>query len=447
MQNEVAFDIEAGETPAVPVKSLSGGIEIGGSVKVYQRKQILLLALVLLSLSTAGVTNGQQRYVSTRGKTLISPNGKPLLLKGINLGNWLVPEGYMFKFKTANSPRLIYELINELIGEDEARTFWRTYRENYISAEDIRFIKQSGFNSVRVPFNYRLFVSENQPVKLEGEGYELLDRVVGWCRKEGLFVILDMHAAPGGQTGDNIDDSWGYPFLFESSDSQQLTARIWRKIAARYRDEPIVIGYDLLNEPIAPYFDTAVLNPKLEPLYRNFASGIREVDKNHIIFLGGAQWDTNFKVFGPPFDDKLVYTFHKYWVDVNKDTIKEYVDFRDKYNVPIWMGESGENTDEWITSFRSLLEQSEIGWCFWPYKKIEATSCVASINRPVDWDTIINFANGPRTTFEELRKNRPAKEKVQRALTGLLQQVRLANCRINQGYLNALGLVHSASPR
>ena len=441
MQNEVAFDIEAGETPAVPVKSLSGGIEIGGSVKVYQRKQILLLALVLLSLSTAGVTNGQQRYVSTRGKTLISPNGKPLLLKGINLGNWLVPEGYMFKFKTANSPRLIYELINELIGEDEARTFWRTYRENYISAEDIRFIKQSGFNSVRVPFNYRLFVSENQPVKLEGEGYELLDRVVGWCRKEGLFVILDMHAAPGGQTGDNIDDSWGYPFLFESSDSQQLTARIWRKIAARYRDEPIVIGYDLLNEPIAPYFDTAVLNPKLEPLYRNFASGIREVDKNHIIFLGGAQWDTNFKVFGPPFDDKLVYTFHKYWVDVNKDTIKEYVDFRDKYNVPIWMGESGENTDEWITSFRSLLEQSEIGWCFWPYKKIEATSCVASINRPVDWDTIINFANGPRTTFEELRKNRPAKEKVQRALTGLLQQVRLANCRINQGYLNALGLV------
>jgi len=438
-------DAEAGETPAVPVKSLSGRIEIGGSVKVYQRKQILLLALVLFSLSTAGVTNGQQRYVSTRGKTLMAPNGKPLLLKGINLGNWLVPEGYMFKFKTANSPRLIYELINELIGEDEARTFWRTYRENYISADDIRFIKQSGFNSVRVPFNYRLFVSENQPVKLEGEGYELLDRVVGWCRKEGLFVILDMHAAPGGQTGDNIDDSWGYPFLFESSDSQQLTARIWRKIAARYRDEPIVIGYDLLNEPIAHYFDSAVLNPKLEPVYRNFASGIREVDKNHIIFLGGAQWDTNFKVFGPPFDDKLVYTFHKYWVDVNKDAIKEYVDFRDKYNVPIWMGESGENTDEWITSFRSLLEQSEIGWCFWPYKKIDATSCVASINGPADWDAIINFANGPRTTFEELRKNRPAKEKVQRALTGLLQQVRLANCRINQGYLNALGLGQASS--
>jgi endoglucanase len=439
-------DAEAGETPAVPVKRLSDGSEIGGTMKACCRKQILLLALILLSLGAAGGTNGQQRYVSARGKTLISPNGKPLLLRGINLGNWLVPEGYMFKFKTANSPRMIYTVVNELIGEDEARKFWRTYRDTYISSEDIKFIKQSGFNSVRIPFNYRLFVSESEPAKLEGEGYGLLDRVVGWCRTEGLFVILDMHAAPGGQTGDNIDDSWGYPFLFESSESRQLTVNIWRKIAARYRDEPIVIGYDLLNEPIAHYFDTAALNPKLEPLYRNVVSGIREVDKNHIIFLGGAQWDTNFKIFGPPFDDKLVYTFHKYWMDVNKDAIKEYVDFRDKYNVPIWMGESGENTDEWITSFRSLLEQNEIGWCFWPYKKMDATSCLVSINRPAEWDAIVSFANTPHTTFEELRKSRPPKEKIQLALTGLLQQVRFANCRINQGYLKALGLGQASSP-
>ncbi len=411
---------------------------------MYRQKQILLLTFVLLSLGTAGATNGQQKYVSTRGRTLISPNGKPLLLKGINLGNWLLPEGYMFKFKTASSPRLIYAVVNELIGEDKARKFWKSYRDSYISAEDIKFIKQSGFNSVRVPFNYRLFISEAEPARLEGEGYELLDRVVGWCRKEDLFVILDMHAAPGGQTGDNIDDSWGYPFLFENSESQELTINIWRKIAARYRNEPIVIGYDLLNEPLAHYFDAPTLNPKLEPLYRRIVSGIREVDKNHIIFLGGAQWDTNFKVFGPPFDDKLAYTFHKYWMEVNKDAIKDYVDFRDKYNVPIWMGESGENTDQWITSFRSLLEQNEIGWCFWPYKKMDATSCVVSINRPAEWDTIVNFANTPHTTFEELRKSRPAKEKIQKALDGFLLELRFANCRINQGYLKALGLKESS---
>ncbi len=403
------------------------------------RKQACLWGIFLLIFTTS-IASGQKRFVTTRGKEIVAPDGKPLLLKGINLGNWLLPEGYMFKFKSTNSPRLIQAAINELVGEDEARQFWKTYRDNYITREDIHFIKQSGFNSVRVPFSYRLFVSDGTTARLEGPGYELLDRVVDWCRREGLYVILDMHAAPGGQTGDNIDDSFGYPFLFESSESQELTVSLWRKIAARYRNEPSVIGYDLLNEPIAHYFDTALLNPKLEPFYRKVVSGIRQVDRNHIIFLGGARWDTNFRVFGPPFDRKLTYTFHKYWMTVNQEAIQEYLSFRDKYNVPIWMGESGENTDEWIDSFRKLLEAENVGWCFWPYKKLDATSCIMSINPPRDWVAIVGFVEGPRTTFEEVRKHRPPKEQVQKALSDYLELVKFANCRINQGYLKALGL-------
>jgi endoglucanase len=406
----------------------------------YRKRQALCWIILLLNLAPSTLSHGQSRFITTRGKMIASPDGKPLLLKGINLGNWLLPEGYMFKFKTTNSPRLIQAAISELVGEDEARQFWKTYRDNYITQADIRFIKQSGFNSVRIPFSYRLFVSDGGIRKLEGPGYELLDRVVDWCRREGLYVILDMHAAPGGQTGDNIDDSFGYPFLFESSESQELTVNLWRKIAARYRDEPTVIGYDLLNEPIAHYFDTASLNPKLEPLYRRIVSGIREVDRNHIIFLGGAQWDTNFKVFGPPFDRKLAYTFHKYWMTVNQEAIQEYLTFRDKYNVPIWMSESGENTDEWIDSFRRLLEAHDIGWCFWPYKKLEATSCIVSINSPEDWATIIAFADGPRTTFEEVRKHRPPKEQAQKVLNAYLERIKFENCRVNLGYLKALGL-------
>ncbi len=206
-----------------------------------------------------------------------------------------------------------------------------------------------------------------------------------------------------------------------------MTISLWRKIAARYRDQPAVIGYDLLNEPIAPYFDTASLNPKLEPLYRTIASGIREVDKNHIIFLGGAQWDNNFKVFGPPFDLKLVYTFHKYWMLVNEEAIQEYLAFLDKYNVPIWMGESGENTEEWIEGFRKLLEAHNIGWCFWPYKRLDATSCIVSINPPEDWSAIIDFADGPRTKFEEVRKHRPPREKLEKALNDYLERIKFAN--------------------
>jgi aryl-phospho-beta-D-glucosidase BglC (GH1 family) len=406
---------------------------------IGRKKTSLSLLLLLLCLCAASA-DARSKFVNVRGKEFIAPDGRPLVLKGIGLGNWLVPEGYMFKFKSANSPRLIHEVLNELVGEDDARRFWKSYRDNYITEDDIRFIKQSGFNSVRVPFDYRLFVTEDEPRKLEGVGYELLDRVVGWSRKEGLYVVLDMHAAPGGQTGDNIDDSWGYPFLFESAESQDLTVRLWRKLAERYRDEPAVIGYDLLNEPIPHFFDTNYFNPKLEPLYRKIVAAVREVDKNHIVFLGGAQWDTNFKVFGPPFDDKAAYTFHKYWMDVNQQAIEEYVAFRDRYGVPVWLGESGENTDAWVASFRELLEHNNVGWCFWPYKKMDSTSSVVSINPPPDWDSIVAFADRPRTTFEEIRTNRPPKQKVERALAAYLEQIKFANCKINRGYLNALGM-------
>ena len=401
------------------------------------KKRLVLVAAVLI-LSACAPVLAQSDFVTTRGKQFVAPDGKLLFLRGINLGNWLLPEGYMFKFKTASSPRLIETVVNQLVGPDEAQKFWHTFRDHYITADDIRFIKRAGFNFVRVPFNYRLFVAEN--TKLEGVGYELLDRVVGWCKAAGLYVILDMHGAPGGQTGDNIDDSWGYPFLFESAESQELTVNIWHKIAARYKGEKIVIGYDLLNEPIAHYFDTAYFNPRLEPLYKRIVAAIRRVDRDHIIFLGGAQWDTNFKVFGPPFDPKLAYTFHKYWMDVKQEAIQEYVDFSNKYNVPLLMGESGENTDEWVTAFRTLLEKNEISWCFWPYKKVDATSSPVSINKPAEWDAIVAFADHPRTTYEDVRKSRPPKEKVRAALTGLLENMKLQNCRINEGYLKALGL-------
>ena len=119
-----------------------------------------------------------------------------------------------------------------------------------------------------------------------------------WCRDNGLYLILDMHDAPGGQTGDNIDDSYGYPWLFESERSQQLFCDIWRSIAERYKDETTILGYELINEPIAPYFENMdELNGKLEALHKRAVKAIREVDTNHIILLGGAQWYGNFKPF------------------------------------------------------------------------------------------------------------------------------------------------------
>jgi len=382
-----------------------------------------------------------KNFVRVEGKNFVDENGNKIFLKGINLGNWLNPEGYMFHLKDVNSYRLIDNLIKELVGPEEANKFWKSFRDNYITREDIAFIKKVGFNHIRVPFNFRLFLIEDHPEIFLEEGFKRLDNVIDWCKEFNLFVILDMHAAPGGQTGDNIDDSWGYPFLFESNLMQQATINLWKKIAERYKDETIILGYDLLNEPIPHYLDNKEeLNKLLEPLYKKIVSAIRTVDKNHIIFLGGSQWNTNFNVFTSPFDSNLAYTFHKYWMPTEQKEIQQYVDFRDKYNVPVWLGESGENDNEWIKSFRELLEKNEIGWCFWPYKKMESTRGVISFKKTKEWDEIIKYAEGSRKNFEEIRKNKPSREIVIKALNDLIENIKFKNCVINNDYLKALGL-------
>lgn len=380
------------------------------------------------------------RFVTVKGNQFFDPDGAPLLLKGMGLGNWLLPEGYMFGFRRASSPRLINEVVCQLIGEAAAADFWTTFRARYITAADVRLLKKAGLNHIRVPFNYRLFVGSESGTVLQGPGTALLDDLVAWCREAGLYIVLDMHGAPGGQTGDNIDDSWGYPFLYEDEASQALTIELWQALAERYADESTVIGYDLLNEPIATYFDADRLNPKLEPLYKRIVAAIREVDPHHIVFLGGAQWNTNFDVFGEPFDDKAAYTFHRYWEPVTPSLIAPYLAYGSRYNVPLYMGESGENTWEWITDFRTLLEDNGVSWAFWTYKRLDTDRCIASIVRPEGWDAVAEFAEHPRSSYKEVREQRLPIDAASEILTTFLDNAVLDKCRINTGYLEALGL-------
>jgi hypothetical protein len=161
-----------------------------------------------------------------------------------------------------------------------------------------------------------------------------------------------------------------------------------------------------------------------------------------VLILGGAQWDSNFKVFGKPFDSNVMYTFHKYWTATDASVIKEYVEFRDKYNVPIWLGESGENKDEWIAAFVKTLEDNHIGWCFWPYKKMDAGSSVVTFDRPAHWDAVIDLTKMDAGTgnAEKRIAARPSPEDAQAAFDDLLKKVSFSNERVNNGYVQALGL-------
>jgi endoglucanase len=395
-----------------------------------------LLALVF------SLNSHSQKFVSVKGKEIIGVDGKPLLIKGTNLGNWLVPEGYMFKFQVASSPRLINELFSELFGTAETKKFWSKYLSSYITKGDIRYLHSLGMNSIRVPFNYRMFTDEYY---MGGHGiqrgFALMDSVVAWCALENMTVLLDMHAAPGGQTGDNIDDSYAYPFLYESKDDQELLCSIWTKIADHYKNNTTIMGYDLFNEPIPHFFDTAHLNPFLEPLFKKVTAAVRKVDKNHLIFLEGAQWASNFAAFGKPFDNKLVYQFHKYWTPTTIEVIQSYIDFRNKYNVPIYCGETGENDDEWVAGFRKLLEQNNIGWHFWPYKKMNNTRGIVSFPQPANYELISKYADTARNNFDDIRKNKPVQlDAAKKAWYQFLENCRYENIIPNKGYIKALGL-------
>jgi cellulase (glycosyl hydrolase family 5) len=381
-------------------------------------------------------TSAQAQFVHTQGKEIVDGAGKPLLLRGINLGNWLVPEGYMWHLNGGGpeSPREIEALVTELIGPQRAHEFWHAYRQNYITQADIHLIKQCGFNSIRIPFHYKFFESD------DAEGFTLLDQVVQWAHQENLYVILDMHAAPGGQTGKNIDDSDGYPWLFSDASAQQHTIAIWQRVARHYRNDSTVLGYDLLNEPIPNYPGLEQYNASLEPFYKRLTTAVRQVDSHHVLIFGGAQWDNNFSVFGAPFDKNAVYTFHRYHAPAEQSTVQPYVVFRDRYNVPVWLGESGENSDEWIAKFVSVLEKNDIGWAFWPYKKMQATTSVVSFVAPEGWDNIVQFAKQPRATSEEFPrlKVRPEQTVIDRAFAGILNNIQLRECTQNKGYIRAL---------
>lgn len=379
-------------------------------------------------------------YVSVRGSRLVAPSVSNLLLKGIGLGNWLLPEGYMFKFGRASSPRMIEAVVAQLIGPEDAVEFWRRFRQDYVTRDDIRFLKRLGFNSVRPALNYRLFSPEAYPGVWVEEGFQWIDRLIEWCREEGLWVIFDMHAAPGGQTGENIDDGWGYPWLFVSERSQARAVEVWQKLADRYRNETVVLGYELLNEPIPHFEEYRELDSKLEPLYRRMTAAIREVDREHLIILGGAQWNGDFSVFGEPFDDKLVYAFHRYWTEQDPSVIADFLEFRERWNVPLYMSESGENENDWIRWFRELQEDNEIGWSFWPYKKIDSPRGVVSFRPPDDWETIIRFADRETRGYKALQEARPPLDLAARAFEQLLDQIRLSNCTVNRSYIEALGL-------
>ena len=235
----------------------------------------------------------------------------------------------------------------------------------------------------------------------------------------------------------NISDyDPGKPSLWDSEANRQKTIALWRKLAERYANEPWIGGYDLLNEPNWT-FEGKDKNGKDDKsnvpiwgFYKALTKAIREVDKNHMIIIEGNGWGNNYNGFPGPWDDNLVMSFHKYWNPNTQEAISRFLSLRDKYHLPIWLGESGENNNQWFRECVELMEKNHIGWCWWPHKKVESGSCTLTIKRPDDFKNVVDYWN---KTGE-----RPSREAAAKGLFELVENCKAANCHFNSNVVQAL---------
>lgn len=392
-------------------------------------KIITFLTLAFLMLPVSA-----QTFLRTRGVDMVDENGRKILLQGVGLGNWMLPEGYMWKFEgKADRPRNIEKLVVDLIGEEESALFWKEFRKRYITEADIRKIAELGFNSVRPAMNARLFLTEGPEAVYLDEGFQLLDSLISWCKKYHVYVILDMHGAPGGQTGANIDDSPAdKPELFMDPVNQDRLVDLWVRIAQRYHDEPIVAAYDLLNEPLPEYTGAAAkYGSMVEPLYKRITKAIRAVDQKHMITVEGINWANDWTIFGDPFDPNLFHQFHFYCWDEpdNLRSVDYYVKMREKLGTPVWIGETGEQRLPVYWGTTQYFESINMGWSFWPWKKMDTRNTPYSIVNPEHWENIIAYtAGGPK----------PERTIALKALHELLENIELENCVYFPDVVNAI---------
>ena len=407
-------------------------------------KIVLFFTFLTISLScfSQGVSNSEFLHIS--GQKIVDRNGENVLLRGIGLGGHMLQEGYMLKVPFSGQQYVIREHIEELIGEERTEEFYQAWLQNHTRKIDIDSMKSWGFNSVRLPMHYNLFTLpvEDEPVKGENtwleEGFKMTDSLLSWAEANEMYLILDMHAAPGGQGHDvNISDrDPSKPSLWESEENQQKLVALWKKIAERYKDEPWIGAYDIINEPNWTFEEGKhkhgiqdTLNAPLKKLMGEITEAIREVDTNHIVIIEGNGWGNNYNGILPPWDDNMVISFHKYWNYNDRNSIQQFLDFREKYNTPVWLGETGENSNVWFTDAIRLMEENNIGWCWWPLKKLGFNNPLEVLVNP-GYEKILQYWRGDA--------KKPSEEEAYKALMQLAENTKLENNYFHKGVVDAM---------
>ena len=330
----------------------------------------------------------KRTFLQTKGTGIFS-GARPVMLRGVNLGGWLMMEGYMLHARNVAEQAFKKE-FRSVHGPKGLAEFEKYFRDNFVTEKDFQRIAFSGFNCVRLPFNFRLI--EKAPYRYDPVGVERLKTAVRWAKKNRLWVILDLHAAPGAQNHDWHSDSLGTAELWRKKSYQDRTAALWEYLAGCFKDEEAVAGYDVLNEAVLD--DAKVLNS----FYRKLIRAIRRSDPNHILFVEGNRWAMDLDCLDDFEDENLALSVHFYWPmeftfnlvpglsypmkrfgkKEMKKALAVYARIARRRQRPIFVGEFGVNVRDgfyrehlWLKDILECFRDFQFHWTYWTYKTVK----------------------------------------------------------------------------
>jgi aryl-phospho-beta-D-glucosidase BglC (GH1 family) len=386
---------------------------------------LLLVSLLCLSSCTSEITD--KSFLKAEGKVLRTENGKGKIvyLHGVNAGGYLVQEFWMTPTAASGKVKAQSDILFTLeqrFGKEKAKELINTYEDSYWTDKDFDNIKQLGANCIRLPFWYRNLTEADGTVY--DDAFKRIDWFVTEAGKRGLYIILDMHGAPGSQNGSDHSGVDGgskkkeaSQFFFGSNATmnQQQYYSLWEKIADHYKGNPTIAGYDILNEPFCTYrynsgLSDSTLHTLLYQIYNETYKRIRNRDPDHIIFME-ATWDPSD--LPDPHTYKwtnVAYEYHNYlYGDYDNVAGKQITNMKNKlnaiaaanYNVPSLLGEFNymNNYEAWDEGL-TLLTNAKVSWTVWTYKTLISEGNWGMYHHPMTTGKI----NLEAASFDEIKK-------------------------------------------
>lgn len=324
---------------------------------------------------TTGFT--QDDFLKTSGSKIVNAKGKEIQLKGVNLGAWLIWEDWLCPYEEAGDHYSALEVLTERFGEEKAYELMNIYQDNWIIEYDLDEIKEMGFNCVRVPFWFRNFYYDDNGRKiLDKDGnwdFSRLDWVVEECSKRELYVVLDMHGAVGYQSDAPHSGQGLSCGLYDKTEQgeryRELTDELWTAIATRYKGNPAIAMYDLLNEPMCDVNCTeAKRRINNEFIYTRLYKTVRAADSDHIITMECIWTALALPKAANKGWTNVVYQVHFY---NNSNFIFNLFLFFTKlihHGVPMMMGEFYPHQKTTWSNCFNVMNKMNYSWFLWTYK-------------------------------------------------------------------------------